>query len=248
MCKLLALLSCGLLAFVAIDAQVKLDRDRDGLRGPVRIVQVRRMPVTSENGKMTEGLLVLSHAVSYDTVGNRTELTLYDDTGVLSRRIVYTHDAERKKRNGMMVYNTANVMVRKVNDTYGSDGFKVQSTIYDYDEDGTPSRKRVLTFDAFGGLSKVADYTADGTLVREDKAPFEQPVFNPNSQASEAIVEEQAGSEDRVVSFGQRMGNYSQLDAHGNWTTGRTPATFRKYESGKSVETTEIIYRTFTYY
>ena len=236
------------MSFVVVDAQVKLDRERDGLKGPVRAVQVRRTSVTSENGKVIEGPLVLSHAVGYDAAGNRTELALYDDAGVLSRRVVYTYDAEKKTRNGMMVYNAANVMVRKVTDIYGSEGFKAQSTMYDYDEDGALLRKRILTFDTFGVLNGVTDYAADSALAREDKAPFERPAFNPNSQSSEATIAEQFGSEDRIVGFGQGMGKYAQPDAHGNWTTGRSPVASRKYASGKSVETAELIYRTFTYY
>jgi hypothetical protein len=222
----------------------KTDRERDGLKGPVETVRVRQATKLSEDGKQSESPLLLTHVVTYDQSGNRTELALYDQTGTLSRRIAYQYDPETKRRSGLITYNSQNAMVRKVTDKYGSNGLKVSSTVQVFDEDGTLFRKTELTFDTLGELIEVAEYKGDGSLIKKDGPPLEE------SESGNAILARRSPQEDvdRVVGFGRIAGEYFDLDLHGNWTRGMTASTSRIYSSGKKAKTTEWAYREFTYY
>ncbi len=85
-----------LLVFVSLAAfarsQGSTDREREGLKGPVQTVHVRKTTTSDENGMRTETPLLLTHVVKYDKAGSRTELAFYDSSGILSRRIVYTYE------------------------------------------------------------------------------------------------------------------------------------------------------------
>ena len=240
--NLAALLMLCLLPSTIAHAQAKTDRERDGLKGLVQTVKVRQMTVITEDEKPTESPLILSHMVSYDKAGNRTELALYDKIGTLSRRMTYTYNPESKRLSELATYDAHNVMMRKVIDTYGGNGFKSNRAIYDYNEDGTFYRKTVLSFSPLGELIEVADYREDGSLIKKVSAPFKQPSY------SYADRRNSAENEDRIVSFGRSAGEYFEPDAQGNWTRGLTSSTFRTYSSGKKVKTEELVYREFTYY
>jgi hypothetical protein len=242
MSKLWTTLLLCLGAFVTAIAQDTTDRERDGLRGPVHTLTVQRQTVLIENNIQTEGPAVLTYVMSYDSAGNRTELDNYYDNGVLSRKIKSTYDPNSKKRTALTMVDANNVLLRKVMDTYSNAGLKLSSTIYDYNEDGTLYRKTVMTFDAFGLLSEITDYGADGKLARRDKAPFKEPLQSLTWR-SKAIEDD-----DVVVRFGRALGEYSEPDEHGNWTRGIAPSTFKEYASGRKVKTTGVIQRTFTYY
>jgi len=229
---------------VAAHSQSSTDRERDGLKGSVQTVRVRKTTTLDENGVRTETPLLLSHVVTYDKWGSKTELALYDGSGTLSRRIVYTDEPGNKRKSGVITYDSNNSMVRKIVDTYGKNGFEKNRTIEDFNEDGTVYRKLGLTFNSLGEMTEVAEYGADGTLIKTERAPFKEP-------EREYIVGDQRRpleDVDRVVSFGSGGGEYFDPDPHGNWTRGLTASTSRTYSSGKKIKTTEVVYREFTYY
>ena len=229
----------------------KTDRERDGLKGPVKTVSVRQATALNEDGKQTEDPLLLTHVVTYDQSGNRTEVALYDRTGTLSRRVVYQYDLESKRKSGLVTYNAQHTMVRKVADKYRSNGFKASSTIQVFNEDGTLFRKTELTFDTLGELIEVAEYNSDGSLIKSDGSLAKKEGFSPEeSEGENAISARRPPPEDvdRVVSFGGKAGEYFDLDSYGNWTRAMTASTSRTYSSGKKVKTTVWTYREFTYY
>ncbi|MGH9967563.1 MAG: hypothetical protein ACREBG_06975 [Pyrinomonadaceae bacterium] len=123
----------------------------------------------------TETPLVLSHVITYDKLGSRNQLELYDSSGIMSRRIVYTYEPVSKRKSGLITYDSTNSMVRKVVDTYGKSGYEKNRTIEDFNEDGTLYRRAQLTFDTLGALTEVAEYRADGTLINKERAPFKEP-------------------------------------------------------------------------
>ncbi|MGH9904976.1 MAG: hypothetical protein ACRD8U_05245, partial [Pyrinomonadaceae bacterium] len=129
---------------------------RDGLKGPVQTVRVRKATLLDENGRQTPGPVVLSDAATYDQLGNRIERIFYDQAGAFSRRIVYTLDPQTKRRLGLITYDSQNLMARKVVDTYGTTGLRTSSNIHDYNEDGTLFRRTKLTFDGLGSLVEAA--------------------------------------------------------------------------------------------
>jgi hypothetical protein len=239
------LLICGVCVLISGTAfSQKTDRERDGLKGPVKMVRVRQAAILSEDAKESESPLLLTHEVTYDQSGNRTALALYDRTGSLSRRIEYQYDPAMKQRSGLTTYNSQKAIVRKVADKYGSNGFKINTTIQDFHEDGTLFKTTELTFGALGELIKVAEYQADGSMIKKDKSSLELPDRENALSTNRRTVEDT----DRVVSFGQKRGEYFDLDLNGNWTRGMIGSTFRTYASGKKAKTTEWAYREFTYY
>ncbi len=88
-------------------------------------------------------------------------------------------------------------------------------------------------------MIEVAEYGGDGTLVKTERAPFNEP---------ELEYAVRRPSDDPLVSFGRRSGEYLAPDAHGNWSKGLTGNTSRTYSSGKKIKTAEVVYREFTYY
>ena len=226
------------------NSQSIVDRDRDGIKGPVESVRVKKTTASDEDGIRSETLITLTHVVTYDKPGNRIELALYDGNGFLSRRIAHTYDPETNKRSGMITYDSYNSIVRKVFDVHGKNGFEKTRTIEDFNEDGTLYRKTVLTFDSLGDLSELAEYRPDGTLLRQERTPLKGPkldhVVASHKRPSEAL--------DQLVSFSRGVAEYSDPDSHGNWTRGVTAGSSSTYSSGKKIKTTEVIYREFTYY
>lgn len=228
----------------AVNSQSITDREREGLKGPVQTVRVKKTTTLDENGVRTETPLLLSQVVTYDKSGNRTELALYDSSGILSRRIVYTYDSESKKKSGLITYDANNTMVRKVVDIYGKNGFEKNRTIDVFNEDGTLYRKTDLTFDSRGDMTEVAEYRSDGSLIKKELAPFKEPEREYVSATQERRSEEV----DHLVRSSRGSGEYFDPDPHGNWTRGLTEKTSRTYSSGKKIKTTEVVYREFTYY
>jgi hypothetical protein len=234
-----------LLSPVVSLAQDKTDRDRAALKGPVETVRVRTTTTLDENGKQSAGPLLVTHVVTYDQSGNRTELALYDRFGTLSRRNVYTFDPDTKRRSGLITYDSENSMVRKVVDIDGSNGSKKTRTIHDFNGDGTLYRKTELAFDELGQLIEVAEYGPDGSLVKKDRSPFKEPEL----QYVVATQRSQPEDVDRVIGFGaQGAGEYFEPDSHGNWTRAIRVLSSRTYSSGKKIKTTETAYREFTYH
>ncbi len=220
----------------------KTDREQDGLRGPVKTVRVRQETIVSANGNVTDTPPSLISVVTYDQAGNRTELALYDRRGSLSRRTVYEYDPETKKRSGLSVYNSENVMTRRVTDRFGPNGLKVSRTMNDYKEDGTLFRRTEITIGTFGDF-EVAEYNADGSPVKKN--------IPSQESSSENLVTERARvqlDDDKVVGYGGSAGEYFDQDAHGNWTRAKTVSNVRIYASGKRVKTEEWTYREIAYY
>ena len=241
--KLSTLCSVIVLLYGTALAQ-KTDRERDGLKGPVKTVRIRVGTMTRENGKESHSPLTLNQIVNYDQAGNRTEITLLDENGNVSRKISYEFDPETRRKSGLIVYNSQNAMVRKVSDKYGPGGIQVSKTITDFNEDGTLYRRTEITFGPLGDLIDIAQFNADGSPVKKEAPSVEAPgIINVDSRSRPLPQEE-----DRLVTYGQSAGEYFEPDAHGNWTRGKISATTRKYDSGKEITKIEWSYREFTYY
>ena len=234
---------CGLC--VAVSGSVfpqRTDRERDGLKGPVKTVRIRQATILSENGKQSESPLLLTHVVNYDQSGNRTELALYDSSGTLTRRIVYEYDSATKRRSALITYNAQNVMVRKVVDTYWDNGLKIDSTIQTFNDDGTLFKKTQIRFNTLGELVEVTEHGGDGSLILNGNT------LEATSAESVSSKVPPAEEGDRLVTFGRMRGSCLDLDLHENCTRGITASTYQTYSSGQKSTQTTWAYREFTYY
>lgn len=234
------LLICGLCLFtVGVTYAQTTDRERDGLKGPVKTVRVRQATIASEDAKETEGPLLLTHEVSYDQTGNRTELTLFDRSGVLSRRIKYQYGPDGKTKVGLTTYDSQNVLVRRVTHTLGNNGVRVHTTIQDLNEDGTLYKRTEINLGELGEMLEIAEYGPDGSLIKKDK---------PAGKSSLPLSGNRPADPDPLVSFGRGGGEYFDNDSQGNWTRGMTLSTSATYASGKKTGATEWTYREISYY
>lgn len=231
----------GICCLVTGTAVSQTDRERDGLKGPVKMVRIRQVTLVSENGLQKEAPVSLVSVVTYDQSGRKIEMALYDRDNVLSRRLVYDYDPETKTRSGLTTYNSQNIVVRKVTNKYGTNGFKVSSQIQAFNEDGTLYKRTEVTFGPLGELVEVSEYNRDGTPIKKPSSAPEDAI-DGNSNLS------RRQQEDRLVSFGRSIKEYFGEDNYGNWTRGNTGPVVRTYASGKSVKTEEWAYREFTYY
>jgi len=220
--RMRTLLIIGICCLFTGTAVSQTDRERDGLKGPVKMVRVRQVTLVSENGLQTQAPVTLVSVVTYDQSGRKTEIALYDRDNILSRRLVYDYDPETKTRSGLTTYNSQNVVVRKVTDKYGTNGLKVSSQIQAFNEDGTLYKRTEVTFGPFGEMVEVSEYNGDGTPIKKPSPTQEDAIDeNPNI----AIRQE----EDRVVGFGMSMKEYFDEDSYGNWTRGNTGSRVRTY-------------------
>ena len=234
---LLIIVICCLLTGSAVS---QTDREREGLKGPVKTVRVRQVTLVSENDVQTGPPESLVTVVTYDQSGKRTELALYDRSNTLSRRLVYNYDPQTRMRSGLTTYNAENVVVRKVADKYDKNGLKVSSQIQTFNEDGTLYKRTEITFGPLGELVEANEYNGDGTPIKKPTAP-------------EASIDETSNSakrqrEDHLVGFGSSVKEYFDEDSHGNWTRGNAGGRVQTYASGRTVKTTEWVFREFTYY
>ena len=77
-------------------AQERSDADATyALKGPVRTFKVETATFVSKDGDYVEGPRVVQMEASFNQDGNRTDLRMYNDKGVLSRRIVMKFDGRR---------------------------------------------------------------------------------------------------------------------------------------------------------
>ncbi len=65
------------------------------LRGPVRTFRTETATFVLKDGHYVEGPRVLQMTADFNTDGNRTDLNIYDDKGVLSRRIEMRFEGRR---------------------------------------------------------------------------------------------------------------------------------------------------------
>ena len=239
------LLICGIcLVTVGVTFAQTNDRERDGLKGPVKTVRVRQATIASEDAKETEGPLLVTHEVSYDQTGNRTELVLFDRTGNVSRRIKYQYGPDGKTKLGLTTHDSQNVLVRQVSYRYGSNGLRAHTTIQDLNDDGTLYKRTEITLGELGEMIEVAEYGGDGSLIKKFK-----PSDVPPSPSEPVSTNVRAPKDpDPTVGFGWSPGEYFDPDTHGNWTRGTTGSTSRTHASGKKVSSTEWTYREISYY
>jgi hypothetical protein len=87
------LLMAGALWF-APNGQVKSDREKDRLVGPVQTVTTEVAEFSSKDGKDVEGPRMPVQTVTYDARGNRLKRVDFNRDGSVAQTIVYTYDSE----------------------------------------------------------------------------------------------------------------------------------------------------------
>jgi antitoxin component YwqK of YwqJK toxin-antitoxin module len=165
------LLKVGVL--IALMSLVTLGQERSisdatatyALKGPVRTFRVEIATFVSKDGDYVEGPRVAQMEASFNQDGNRTDLRLYDDNGVLSRRIVMKFDG--LKMTEALNYDGAGTMWLRTVDVYDDKSLlKEELTYYG---DGSLRSKQTFKRNEAGQAVEKSEYNAQGVLLDQFK-------------------------------------------------------------------------------
>lgn len=141
------------------------------LKGPVRTFKVEVATFVLKDGDYVEGPRMLQMEASFNQDGNRTDLYIYNNKGVLSRRIVMKFDG--RKMTEAINYNGEGVMWLRTVDVYDDNGrLKEELT---YNGDGSLRSKKIFKRDELGHAIETGEYNAKGVLLDQFKNTFDGP-------------------------------------------------------------------------
>ncbi len=162
------------LVFVMGHAQERSDADATyALKGPVRTFKVEVATVVLKDRNYVEGPRVPQMEASFNEDGNRTDLRIYNDKGVLSRRIVMKFDG-RRITEAINYDGAGNMWLRSVN-VY--DDQKLLKEELTYNGDGSLRSKKTFTRDELGHATETNEYNAQGVLLDQFKNTFDGPLL-----------------------------------------------------------------------
>ena len=163
----------ALMAFVA-QAQERSDAEATyALKGPVRTFRVEVATFVLQDGDYVEGPRVVQMEASFNQDGNRTDLHIYNNKGVLSRRIVMKFDG--RKMTEAINYDGAGVMWLRTVDVY-DDNSRLKEELT-YNGDGSLRSKKTFKRDELGHAIEVSEYNPKGVLLDYFKNTFDGPVL-----------------------------------------------------------------------
>jgi antitoxin component YwqK of YwqJK toxin-antitoxin module len=143
------------------------------LKGPVRTFKVEVATFVSKDGDYVEGPRMPQMEASFNQDGNRTDLYIYNNKGVLSRRIVMKFDG--RKMTEAINYDGAGVMWLRTVDVY-DDNSRLKEELT-YNGDGSLRSKKTYKRDELGHAIEVSEYNPKGVLLDQFKNTFEGPLL-----------------------------------------------------------------------
>ena len=160
-----------LVALIALVGQAQERSTADAtyaLKGPVRTFRVEVATFALKDGDYVEGPRMPQMEASFNEDGNRTDLQIYDDKGVLSRRIVMKFDG--LKMTEAINYDRAGKMWLRIVDVY-DDNSRLKEELT-YNGDGSLLSKKTFKRDELGRAIEVSECNAQGVLVDQFKNTF----------------------------------------------------------------------------
>lgn len=143
------------------------------LKGQVRTFKVEVATFVLKDGDYVEGPRVVQMEASFNQDGNRTDLRMYNDQGLLSRRIVMKF--EGRKMTEAMNYDGAGNMWLRISDVY-DDKSQLKEELT-YNGDGSLRSKKTFKRDELGQAYETNEYNAQGVLVDQFKNTFDGPIL-----------------------------------------------------------------------
>ena len=165
-----------LVALMSLTAHAQERSDADAtyaLKGSVRAFRVELATFVSKDGNYVEGPRVVQMEASFNEDGNRTDLKMYNDKGVLVRRIVMKFDG--RKMIEAINYDGAGKMWLRTADVYDDKGRLKEETTYNGDD--SLRSKKTYQRDELGQAVEVSEYNAQGVLVDHFKNSFDGPIL-----------------------------------------------------------------------
>lgn len=164
-----------LVALVALMSAVAHAQERSmadatyALKGPVRTFKVEVATFVSKDGDYVEGPRVVQMEAWFNQDGNRTDLHIYNDQGVLSRRIVMKFDG--RKMTEVINYDGGGKMWLRTVNLY--DDHSLPKEELTYNGDGSLRSKKSYKRDELGQAIEVSKYNAQGVLLDQFKNTFD---------------------------------------------------------------------------
>ncbi len=226
--KTIGALLFGLSLFLNTGAQT-LDRETDGLKGPVKSVRQSAGSVRQVYGKPVTRESSFVSVTEYDSSGNKIEVREYQ-RGVLSKRTTYARD---EKGNRVSIRHDADGKI--VSKSVGSVDKAGKPLQYaEYNQDGELLWRSVYSYDAQGKFLEAVIYNPDGsvksrTIFKHNEAGQQVglEVYDANgkllqkqSQSASETTSTVYGQtpEDTHESTSQSSKTEIEVDSHGNWT------------------------------
>lgn len=141
------------------------------LKGPVRTFKVEVATFVSKNGDYVEGPRVPQMDASFNEDGNRTNLNIYNDKGVLTRRIAMKFDG--RKMTEAINYDGAGKMWLRTLNVY--DDMSQLKEVLTYNGDGSLRSKKILKRNELGRITEIKEYNAQEVLLDHFKNTFDGP-------------------------------------------------------------------------
>ena len=168
--KTLKLVALVALMSVVAHAQERSMADATyALKGPVRTFKVEVATFVSKDGDYVEGPRVVQMEAWFNQDGNRTDLHIYNDQGVLSRRIVMKFDG--RKMTEVINYDGGGKMWLRTVNLY--DDHSLPKEERTYNGDGSLRSKKSYKRDELGQAIEVSKYNAQGVLLDQFKNTFD---------------------------------------------------------------------------
>ena len=184
------LLVLCLLSITPVVSQTKTDKDRDGLFGPVKSVEAFLVDFVSRDNGTVEEKTRPWHTTTFNTDGNISERSSYDQNGTITARYVHTYDAKGRSTGyeeyAALLDKTLTIPRRHVY-TLNGDGRRIEYIVFEsngsvgtrfvykydtrgkrieeqwYAHTGKLGGRTVYTFDENGNETSLTSYQPDGT-------------------------------------------------------------------------------------
>ena len=169
------LLKLGVL--IALMSHVGLGQERSmadatyAIKGPVRTFRVEIATFVSKGSDYIEQPRVAQMEASFNQDGNRTDFRIYNDKGVLTRRIVMKF--EGRKMTEAINYDGAGKMWLRTVDIYDDKGLLKE--VLTYNGDGSLRSKKTYKRNEQGQTIEISEYNAQGVLLDQFKNTFDGP-------------------------------------------------------------------------
>jgi antitoxin component YwqK of YwqJK toxin-antitoxin module len=160
---------------IALMSVVALAQERStadatyALKGPVRTFRVEIATFVSKGGDYVEGPRVAQMEASFNQDGNRTDLRIYDDKGVLGRRIVMKF--EGRQMTEALNYDGEGRMWLRIVDVYDDKNLLKEELTYN--GDGSLRSKETFKRNETGQAIEKSEYNAQGVLLDQFKNTFD---------------------------------------------------------------------------
>jgi hypothetical protein len=158
---------CGI-----VEAQQRSMADSTyALKGPVRTFKTEVATFVSTDSGYVEGAKVLREEATFNEDGNRTDLRLYNDKGVHTRRIVMTFEGRKTKE--AINYDGHGKMWLRIVHSFDEEGRSNGSMTYN--ADGSLHSKWILKRNERGLVTQSTEHSGQGVLMTQIDIEYDGP-------------------------------------------------------------------------